>query len=328
MREIANILKDFREKKVLLLAHHNADLDAIASALTLQSALKKLDFKVRIGVVDSVSKLSKEFLEKFNKKIEINPSLDDVDLIILLDTSTRGQLSDFAEKFEQSKTKKILIDHHTLQENGLKSDYKFVDEKASSTTELVYDLIKELGLQPSKEDALIISAGLVAETAHLKFANLKVFEILTNLIKQFNIKFDEVLDILSSEVDVSEKIARFKAAKRLKLHRIQDYLIVTSNITSFEASVARSLIKMGADLVAVYAKRDKEIRVSLRAKSHFVKKTNIDLGKNLIPEVAKIINGTGSGHPTAAGANGLNLKAGEKALNFVVSYVKRNQNED
>lgn len=41
-----------------------------------------------------------------------------------------------------------------------------------------------------------------------------------------------------------------------------------------------------------------------------------------MPGVAKIIQGTGSGHPTAAGANGKLVKKADEALKYIVEYVK------
>jgi len=87
-----------------------------------------------------------------------------------------------------------------------------------------------------------------------------------------------------------------------------------------------SLIRAGADLVGVAAEKEDEIRISLRSNQNFYEKTKIDLGKDVIPGIAKIIQGTGSGHPTAAGANGKLVNRADEALKYIFEYTKTKLN--
>ncbi|MFH1424174.1 MAG: DHH family phosphoesterase [archaeon] len=319
--EVLQVLRESTEKNILLLAHHNADPDAVCSAIALSEGLKQIGCKsVRIGFVESISKLSQKIVNKLNYEIDLNPNLN-ADLIVLLDTSTAGQLSKMADKFKSAKAEKIIIDHHTPTEEPLEADHKLVDEKASSTVELVYDLLKELGVEISKEVAEAMCFGLVAETAHLQFATPKVFRILADLQEKHGIVHQDILELLRTQVDVSEKIAHFKAAGRTNVTRVKNYLIVTTRVGSFEASCARALMRMGADLAAVSSKPD-ELRISMRSSHSFLTETGIDLGRDIMPGLIKIIDGTGSGHPTAAGANGNALDKEKEAMAFIVSFVQ------
>lgn len=321
MEKLAVLLSSYKGKEALLLAHHNADPDSVCSAAALYFGLKEIGINAKIGAVDSISRLSKKILDTLNLKVEINPE-PLADLIVLLDASTAGQLSGYAETFKNAKTQKVIIDHHAIQEQSLDADLKYIDETSTSSTKLVYELLQKLNISISKEIALLILLGIVAETAHLRFSKLEDLKIITKLLEDHSIKFSEVLSILTLKADISENIARIKCAKRMEMYRIKDYLIVTSNIVSFEASAARALVRLGADLAIVYAKRENELRVSIRSRSTFYEETKIDLAKDIIPEVAKIIDGSGSGHPTAAGANGKAVDKGEKVLKHVVDYVK------
>lgn len=324
MKKIAASLKDFKAKSILLLGHKNADPDSVCSVVALSLGLKQLGYKTRTGVIESASKLSQKILDAVGEKVEIDPDLENVDLIIMLDMSTEGQLSKFAEKVFSSKAKKMIIDHHAVHEYSMKADFSLIDEQASSTVELVYDLLNELKIKIDEKIAKLLLLGTVAETAHLQYAGLKNFEILTELMKKFSIEYDWVLATLESPMDISERIARMKASQRAKFERVGDFLFVTSKIKSFEASAARALIRTGADLAAVAAEKEdqKELRISVRATPNFYEKTKIDLGKDVMPGVAKIIQGTGSGHPTAAGANGKLVKKADEALKYIVEYVK------
>ncbi len=327
MKKLATELKQFKDASILLLGHKNADPDSVCSVVALSLGLEQLGYKTRRGVIESVSKLSQKILDSVNEKVEVDPNLENVDLIIMLDMSTEGQLSTFAEKLFASKAKKMIIDHHTVHEYSLKADYSFIDEQASSTVELVYDLLNELKSEIDEKIAKLILLGTVAETAHLQYAGLKNFEILTELMKKFNIEYELVLATLETQLDVSERIARLKAAQRVKYERIGDFLLATSKIKSFEASAARALIRAGADLVAVAAEKENELRISVRSTPNFFEKTKIDLGRDVMPGVAKIIQGTGSGHPTAAGANGKQVKKADEALKYIVEYTKNTLNQ-
>ena len=324
MKKFAAELKQFKDQSILLLGHKNADPDSACSIVSLSLGLEQLGYKTRRGVIEGASKLSQKILDAVDEKVEVDPNLENVDLIIMLDMSTEGQLSKFAEQIFASKAKKMIIDHHAVHTYTLKSDFSFIDEQASSTVELVYDLLNELKAKIDEKIAKLILLGTIAETAHLQYAALKNFEILTELMKKFNIEYEWLLATLQTPLDVSERIARIKASQRAKYEKVGDFLFVTSKVKSFEASAARALIRTGADLVAVAAEKEdqNELRISARSTPNFYETTKIDLGKDVMPGVAKIIQGTGSGHPTAAGANGKLVKKADEALKYILEFAK------
>jgi len=143
MKNIAANLKQFKGKSILLLGHKNADPDSVCSIVALSLGLRQLGYEVRSGVIESASKISQKILNEIGESVEVDPDLS-VDLIVMLDMSTEGQLSTFAEKVFSSNAKKMIIDHHTVHDYTLKADFSFIDEESSSTVELVYDLLKEL----------------------------------------------------------------------------------------------------------------------------------------------------------------------------------------
>ena len=326
MEGILKILQDYSRKSILLLTHHNADPDAICSATALALGLEQMGAKTRIGAAVSVSALSKKVIGKFGMDVEIDPKMD-TDLIILLDTSTPGQLSGLCSAFEESKAKKVVIDHHTAQEFSLKADLSYVDESATSASEICYNLLQKLGVEITRDMAFMLIIGMLTDTAHFKYATPPALRTIADILESQSLTLAEIMDFLSTPQDISERIACLKAVQRAKLNKVGNYLVVVSNIGSFEASAARALMRTGADVAAVAAKRGDELRISLRAKSSFVSETGIDLGKDLVPEVAKVIDGSGSGHPTAAGANGKATGKMDEALNFIVDYIQKRVNK-
>jgi len=320
MDAIANELKQYKDKKVLLLTHHNADPDALCSAIALSEGLAQLGIESEIGVVESARTLAQKVAEKLDAVYTTNPKFEQ-DLIVLLDTSTEGQLSKLAETFKQSGAKKMVIDHHTEQELTFSVDLKYVDEKASSTTEIVYELLEKLGVKITDRMAKAIVIGLVTDTAHFKFATAKNFRLIAKLLDEHSMQLSDILSLLAIRPHISEKIAVMKAVGRAETHRKGDYLIITSTVGSFEAAAARALLRVGADVAIVASVKGDELRVSMRSNHYFHTKTKIDLGKDVIPELKKLVDGSGSGHPTAAGFNGKNTKSVRTVLETLAKNI-------
>ena len=105
----------------------------------------------------------------------------------------------------------------------------------------------------------------------------------------------------------SEKIARLRGANRIqKIHYIQNYIVVFSHVSSYEASACKALIDLGADasFIISFVPKTHEFRISSRAKGKLIRETSFHLG-----EIMKIIgekyHGSGGGHDGAAGAYGI-----------------------
>ncbi|MEM2897577.1 MAG: DHH family phosphoesterase, partial [Candidatus Bathyarchaeia archaeon] len=101
-----------------------------------------------------------------------------------------------------------------------------------------------------------------------------------------------------------EKIARLKAAQRMQMWRLKDWLIVTSEVGSYHASVARALTMLGADVAIVGSGNKEGIKLSLRSSKEFFEKTKVHLGRDIAIPVGNFVNGMGGGHALAAGING------------------------
>ena len=322
--KLIELITEFKGKSITLLAHHNADIDSIGSGIILKSILEYIcDCSVNLGAVESVSKLAVNAINNLKQRIEINPDLSSSDLIVLLDMSTPGQLSSYLSQFNASTAKKLIIDHHAKTDKSIEVDWIYSRPEATSTIELILSISKKLDYSLTKEEAKILLQGIIADTGHLKYATSQTFSNVGEILSNNDLSYQDVLQSLNMPTDVSEKTACLKAGQRLKMHKIKNFLIVTSKISSYEASAARSLIRLGADLAAVAAVREKEneIRISIRATKRLVDSLNINIGNELISGVAKIIEGSGSGHVSAAGANGKNINKFDDAFKFIINYI-------
>ncbi len=143
---------------------------------------------------------------------------------------------------------------------------------------------------------------------------------------RLGVNYEEIIDLLRSSMDYSERIARLKAAKRHTIQIIEGWIIVISKISAFEASVARALLDLGADiaLVASEQKTERKVRISGRAKRRITRETGLNLGK-IFQKIGPLINGEGGGHQNAAACNGTtNLNAGIKEiLNLIKKSIRK-----
>ena len=111
--------------------------------------------------------------------------------------------------------------------------------------------------------------------------------------------------MLSLPMDPSERIARLKACQRAKLMKIDDWIIALSHVSAFQASAARALISLGADLAVVAGQVDDAVRISLRCTNEFHEKTGIHLGRDIAKPLGDYLHGMGGGHSISAGVNGV-----------------------
>jgi nanoRNase/pAp phosphatase (c-di-AMP/oligoRNAs hydrolase) len=97
-----------------------------------------------------------------------------------------------------------------------------------------------------------------------------------------------------------ERIARLKAAQRIRLERVEGWLVAFSEIGSYHASAARALLNLGAHIAAVGRLKNDEIALTFRSSREFFETTGFHLATDLAMPLGEEMGGTGGGHPTAA----------------------------
>ena len=307
-REIISLMNKVNAKSILLLCHQNADPDAICAAFAFSNLLKSLKsmIKVEIASPEGVSKLSKFLMRHLPIKVSTEkPRFEDVDLIVMLDTNTIQQLGDWGVKLKESSAPIVVIDHHASHPETEKLAVLCVsDEESSSTCEIVYGFFKELGLKLSEADARALFLGIAFDTKHFILANSKTFKTIAELIEA-GVNAQKSLALLFLPMDLSERLARLKASRRVRLMRINDWIIVFSHVASYQASAARALVDMGAHFALVAGQHGEEIQISLRSNQEFYEKTGFHLGRDLAAPLGEHLHGMGGGHSTSAGINGV-----------------------
>jgi len=298
------------EGTTLVLTHHNADIDAISSALGLEYVLRKLGKNVVVGAAESVSAPARKLLG--DQKIVIDPDCSKFKNVIVVETSVPEQLASV-----RNLRADILIDHHPP--GPLKADVSYIDQSIKSASQIVFEIMKILKVEPDSRMAAVLAAGIVADTAHMRLADSRSLFALAELIER--VPLADVLALVEMEQTTSDRVAALKAASRMELYKIGELLVAFSKVVSHEANACRALLKVGADIAVVVAEKDVEVRISSRGRNDILK-YGIDLSV-VFADVGKAIGGTGGGHDQAGSANGPDRTGISEAKKLIIHYLEK-----
>ncbi len=303
-RPLAKLLKTSRE--ILIFCHQNADPDAICSAFATQFLIKKLQRKAHVSIVvtEGMSRVAKKVVELISVDTVTEPAIESTDLIIIVDTNNLRQLGKWGGIVEKSGVPLVIVDHHAPHPKTTQIEsYMIHDEDVSSTCEIIYDIFKNFKIRQTKRVANAILIGIVYETRHLSLASSKSLIKIAELIRDGGRVEDAIL-VLQIPMSNSERIARLKAAQRIVFIKAGDWLIASAEASSYQASVARVFITIGAHVAIVGGRNKERLSISLRCTKDFAEKTGIHLGRDIAIPIGELLNGAGGGHAMAAGING------------------------
>ncbi len=167
-------MKDFdllsllnKHENIAILTHIRPDGDAIGSTLALGIALKQKGKKVAMFCADIVpAKYS--FLpgvEEFQEKISAEETMD---LAFILDCSDLDRLGLLKEQISCFPTV-VNIDHHITNEQF--GSVNLVDASASSTGELIFQLLKNNNFTLDYEISLGLYVAISSDTGSFKYEN-------------------------------------------------------------------------------------------------------------------------------------------------------------
>lgn len=291
-------------KSVAILLHRLADPDAICSAYVLSNFFKEMKILSDI-YAESVKSISKKILDLLDIKIFRNSCTKAYDMILLVDTNNPNNLGSIGKCFNFEDQLISIIDHHqhsSFSKNARVPELILIDDESTSTSEIVFFLMEESEYSISLAEAQALLTGILYDTARFSFANNRVFFVVQSLI-EYGANYNSALEVLKQDEPLSLRIAKLKAAQRLSLFKINEWIVVTTEVGSYGAIVSKSLLDLGADLAIVCSKRKNEIIVSARSTMNFYKTTRIHLGRDIFQSLEKYIVGHGGGHSTAAGFN-------------------------
>ena len=163
--EVFEQIKGYIEQanSIAVVAHMFADGDAIGSVGAMYHFLKEIGKNVYMVLPNLESTYN--FLPNIQDKVE-NLDIDSYDLLICLDCSSQERLNIAFEDLKKAKDV-LVIDHH--KNNMLEAKVKFVDETSPANCEIVYDVIKYMGHNISKNIAEYIYMGIMTDTGSFNY---------------------------------------------------------------------------------------------------------------------------------------------------------------
>ena len=152
---------------VLLASHTNPDGDAVGSTIAMGLLLEAADKKITLYNESSIPAVYR-FLPRV-EMIGNNINTDsDFDTAIILDCSNLQRIGTAASMVNNIPVI-INIDHHIS--NNHFGNFQLIDTSASSTAEIIYRLIKKMGVAIDKTVATSIYTGILTDTGSFRFSN-------------------------------------------------------------------------------------------------------------------------------------------------------------
>lgn len=307
--EYSKINRLIQEKnRFLIVSHIYPDGDAIGSVLGLLTLLVKLGKTVSAYIAD---RIPKQFQYLTNIDL-IKTTLDkkqEVEVTFILDSSNIERVG-LASRFISSPM--VNIDHHP--DNSLFADINLIDPSASSTSEIVFNLLKSFPL-----DGCIVSLlyyGLLSDTGGFMYGNNneQTFKTALEMIRYgispgeiaYKLFYSIPYDTMKLYIEIARKV-RVDRDSKIAWCIVPLEIMESDNFQNNTSPLLDLLLRIEeADTVILFKEHKDKYRVSLRSKTR-------DVGS-----VARILGG--GGH---RGASAFDLLDKEKsAILDTVNKIK------
>ena len=285
--------------KVIVVSHNIPDFDAIGSAAGITLIAKKFKKESRIIVNDNIENIYpgvKVIIEELNSKNDLvidKSEYEDIkdknDLFILTDVNSKDLIS---VNEILNKDNSIIIDHHNLGENSIKSCYNYIDSSASSASEIITKLLNSYKIKIPSDIATYLLTGIHLDTARLT-QNTKsdTFRIASKLLDA-GASTDRVSDFFVEDFYSDRKVQNL--VNRLNIFNYTVGTIIADENELVEAvelaKAADYSLRFGLDAVFALGKINEDT-VSISSRSH---------GKVNVGEVMKEFAGGGHQYSGAA----------------------------
>lgn len=300
-----------KEGYATIIVHHNADPDAIGSAIALARGLAQLKVKSTVLAPADISRQSEAILGKYPYPVEKSAKIGA--LAFIVDSSSPEQVP---VEIPEGCTV-VLLDHHEPGALAKRANIALISPEAHSTAEIVLSVLSGLGIELTREIRFFLLAGIAADTGFFRYASREDLKRVIGLSE--DIEIEAIFAALAVPEDISERIAKLQAAKRAEIYRLGDFIVAFSSIGSFESQSALGLVKSGADVAVVFNLQKDEIRLSGRMRHSLPKALDLAEG---FSKLGKIIGGGAGGHRSAASANGKDTKSMDAAKKALLAYFE------
>jgi bifunctional oligoribonuclease and PAP phosphatase NrnA len=148
--------------KIVIIRHKAPDLDAYGAQFGLYHALKSAYPTKQI-----IAAGDKSTLPYFGELVPIEPSLYQNAMVFVLDTVAKQMMEN---TWFEAAIRIILIDHHQ-NDPDVRYDHYLKNTAASSTSEMICDLLEESRIAIPLEAAKALFLGIVGDTGRFQYSN-------------------------------------------------------------------------------------------------------------------------------------------------------------
>jgi len=279
-------------------SHENPDGDSVGSLLGLAMVLNRAGKRV-FPCMPEPWKYPPQYAFLPGRELLVDPDEMEggLELFVALDCSNPERLGPLQDK-AASAAMLLNIDHH--EDNQLYAGMNLVDAGASSTSELVYKVIKEAGWPMGPDIATCLYTGVVTDTGRFQHINTspETFAIASELTAAGADIFQVVKEVYDNQSLAYTRLLG-RVLQRIKI--VEDRELAYSYITQLDLDETGAVLPETEDLidhlrsvrgtrvVALFKElADGKVRVSLRSRDGF--------------EVGPIARSLGGGgHAMAAG---------------------------
>ncbi len=179
IKEVANKIREGHS--FLVASHVNPEGDAIGSALAMAQGLKDLGKEVTVFFEDRIPEIYR-FLPFSGEVIHGFDGENSYDVSVIVDC---GELDRVGDKFKSFQHKGVVlnVDHHYA--NSRFGDVNLIDGEASSTGEIVYEVLSLLSVEITADIAKNIYVSIMTDTGSFRYSSstARAFFIASEMVK-------------------------------------------------------------------------------------------------------------------------------------------------
>ena len=285
-------------QRIGVASHINPDGDSIGSLLGLAMILQSKGKEVSSSLPDP-RRYPPQYLFLPGRELLGKPEdfADDLEVFVALDCSNAERLGDLLQSAEGAEIL-VNIDHH--EDNKMYGDINLVDEKASSTAELIYRILVSAGWELEPEVATCLYTGLMTDTGRFQHRNTTpetfysasqmveagadIFRVVREVYENQSLSYTHLLGMALQRVEVQQECGLiYSYITQLDLDE------TGASLSETEDLIDHLRVVRGTSVVALFKElEDGRVRVSLRSRD------NLEVGP-----IARAMGG--GGHAMAAG---------------------------
>ncbi len=164
MNEIVRLLS--AGERFALICHKSPDGDTLGSAMALALGLRQLGKSAEIFCQMAAPHTLRD-LPLFDE-VHTEPAMEPGYTAVAVDCADEERMGSMAELF-RAGTHRLNIDHHVT--NTRYGEANLVDPTAGAAGEIIWDVLKALGVQPNREIALCAYIAVATDTGSFMYSN-------------------------------------------------------------------------------------------------------------------------------------------------------------